>query len=112
MPTVLTKRTADGLFINRIVVPDGAVPPAGHTYEPDTAANRAQFATDLAAQMPPEESNRRTILSQAAQAMSDNRTYLAIGSPTNAQNLAQIRALTRQINGLIRLQLQDLGGTD
>jgi len=112
MATVHVKHTASGEIRNRIEVQSGATPPDGFTYEPDTAANRAAFANYLASKVSPEDSNRRTIEQQAAAALEDNRTYLAIGSPTNAQNLAQIRALTRQINGLIRLQLQDLGGTD
>lgn len=56
--------------------------------------------------------NRSTIESQAEAALAANRTYLALSSPTNAQNLAQIRALTRQTQGLIRLLLGQLDGTD
>lgn len=36
-------------------------------------------------------------------AIDSNTTYLALGSPTNAQNLAQIRSLTRQMQALLRL---------
>lgn len=56
--------------------------------------------------------NADAIRTAAAAALDANRTYLAIASPTNAQNLAQIRALTRQANRLIRLQLGLLDGTD
>lgn len=40
-------------------------------------------------------------------ALATNATYLAIGSPSNAQNLAQIRALTRQMSALIRREMDD-----
>ena len=43
------------------------------------------------------------LLTKASNAIAANVTYLAIASPTNAQNLAQIRALTRQTNALMRL---------
>lgn len=112
MPTVHVKHVASGEIRNRIEVPDGATPPAGHTYEPDTQANRNAYMAYLASLVSPEEANARTILQQARDALVSNRTFLAIASPSNAQILAQVRALTRQVNGLIRLQLQDLGGTD
>ena len=60
------------------------------------------------------------LLTKASNAIAANVTYLAIASPTNAQNLAQIRALTRQTNALMRLvagmygqhgQLQDAADT-
>jgi hypothetical protein len=49
---------------------------------------------------------------QALTAHAANRTFVALNSPTNAQNAAQIKALTRQINGVIRLLLGQLDGTD
>lgn len=60
------------------------------------------------------EANRVNIEGKAITALTGNATYLALGSPTNAQNLAQIRALTRQMNALIKLtlnQLDDVTGT-
>lgn len=44
-----------------------------------------------------------TITTQATTALGVNRTFLALATPTNAQVVAQVRALTRQNNGIIRL---------
>jgi len=44
-----------------------------------------------------------TITTQATTAIGVNRTFLALATPTNAQVVAQVRALTRQNNGIIRL---------
>lgn len=43
---------------------------------------------------------------EATTAIADNQTFLNIASPTNAQNAAQIKALTRQMNRVIRLLLR------
>lgn len=59
-----------------------------------------------------EGGNRATIEQQAATALANNRTFLAIASPTNAQVVAQAKALTRQNNALIRLILGKLDATD
>lgn len=49
---------------------------------------------------------------QAAQtALSNNQTFLGIASPTNAQAVAQIQALTRQVDGLIRFLVGNFSGT-
>jgi hypothetical protein len=56
--------------------------------------------------------NEETLRTQARQAMDANRTFLALASPTNAQTLAQVKALTRQVQALIRFTLDDLSGTD
>lgn len=54
---------------------------------------------------PEGNAHRETIKAQAAQALDTNRTFLALASPTNAQTLAQVKALTRQNVGIIRLVL-------
>ena len=59
-----------------------------------------------------EESSRRTIHAQAATSLDGNRAFLALTSPTAAQNAAQVKALTRQMNGVIRLVLGQLDATD
>jgi hypothetical protein len=56
--------------------------------------------------------NLSTIQQQAAAALAANRTYYALAAPTLAQVTAQVKALTRQANGLIRLALDDLTGTN
>lgn len=61
---------------------------------------------------PAEKANDRTIRQQARDALTANRSFVAIASPSNAQNAAQVKALTRQNNGLIRLLLGLLDGTD
>lgn len=50
--------------------------------------------------------DRKTLADAAQQALADNATFLAIGTPNNAQVLAQVRALTRQSNQLIRRLVQ------
>lgn len=59
-----------------------------------------------------ERANRTTIEQQAATALANNKSFLAIASPTTAQITAQVKALTRQNNALIRLALGRLDGTD
>jgi hypothetical protein len=56
--------------------------------------------------------NDATLRQQASTALQANRDFLAIAAPTQAQALAQIKALTRQNNGLIRHMLGLLDGTD
>ena len=52
------------------------------------------------------KSDLGALLSGAAAAISNNDTFLAIPSPNNAQNAAQIRALTQQNNRIIRRLVQ------
>ena len=56
--------------------------------------------------------NRAAITAQAANAMQGNRDFVALASPSNAQTLAQVKALSRQANALIRLALSQVDGTD
>lgn len=50
--------------------------------------------------------DRKALADAAQQALADNATFLALGTPSNAQVLAQVRALTRQVNQLIRRLVQ------
>lgn len=51
------------------------------------------------------EVNRSDLVTKAQAALQVNATFLALPSPSNAQILAQVRTLTRENNGLIRLLL-------
>ncbi len=70
-------------------------------------AVQAQRAADAQAAVTA-ATNGATIRQQALAALDANATFLALATPTAAQNAAQIKALTRQNNGLIRLVLGKL----
>lgn len=79
-----------------------------------TGATDAQLQTAItsaAAAFVDYAANRATLLTQARNALANNATYLGIGAPTNAQVVAQVQALTRQVNGLIRFAVNDLTAT-
>lgn len=59
-----------------------------------------------------EQVNDETIRAQALSALAANKTFVALATPSTAQNAAQIKALSRQVNGVIRLLLQQLDATD
>ena len=75
----------------------------------DAHAATAQAA---AAEDATKATNETTIRDRATTALADNKAFLALTSPTNAQNAAQVKALTRQVNGLIRLTLRRFDSTD
>lgn len=56
--------------------------------------------------------NEAQLIQKAASALANNQTFLAIASPTTAQAVAQVKALTRQVNALIRLAVGQLDTTD
>ncbi len=55
--------------------------------------------------------NLATLQAQAVQAIADNITYIAIASPSNAQVAAQVKALTRQVDAIIRVVLGQVSST-
>lgn len=56
--------------------------------------------------------NGASLHDKLTDALTSNTTYLAVKSPTSAQNTAQTQRLTRQANSLIRLALGQLTTTD
>lgn len=65
--------------------------PAAQTSADAAAADEASHQTNL-----------NDLIAQASGAVSSNNDYLAIPTPTNAQVVAQVRALTQQNNRIIR----------
>lgn len=60
------------------------------------------------------EANRRALLDKARAALTSNAAFLADTSVTTAEAITQVKALTRQMNALIRLTAKTLdsqGGT-
>jgi hypothetical protein len=53
------------------------------------------------------EQNERTVEDRLREALAANKVFLANVSPTNAQTLAQVKSLTRQVSGLIRKLASD-----
>ena len=55
--------------------------------------------------------NEAALLAKVPTALTTNNTYLAVANPTTAQNTAQVKALTRQVNALLKLRANDLANT-
>src|SRR5690242_1024063 len=72
-----------------------------------------QEAADLAAMDTgnTQTANRVSLESKAASAVASNITYINLASPTTAQTTAQVKALSRQVNALIKLVLNQLDDT-
>jgi hypothetical protein len=60
----------------------------------------------------PAEVNLTTLQAQAIAALAQNRAAIAASNPTNAQVIAQVKALSAQNNALIRIVLGLLDGTN
>jgi hypothetical protein len=77
---------------------------------PYTAAENAD--ADAAAAVALGRMNRATIESQVAAAITANKAYVALANPTTAQTTAQVKALSRQLNGVMRLLTGQLDAAD
>jgi hypothetical protein len=94
--------TADDTYDRTLVLID-AVPTVVWTVRPWTdqeQTGRVAYA------------NEATIRSRAQAARADNSAFLTNATPTVPQVVAQVRSLTRQCNGLIRLMLAEFDGTE
>ncbi len=73
---------------------------------PLTAAELADLAASE--QVLARIDNDSTLRRRLRRFVQDNNDFLALATPTNAQQLAQLRRLTREATNLIRLALDDL----
>lgn len=72
-----------------------------------------QAAVDAAAAVfVDRQANELALLTKAKGAVDANSTYLNIATPTAAQVAAQVKALTRQMNALIRITAGEFDTTD
>lgn len=62
--------------------------------------------------IPDSVANQRTVVTQALNAMANNRTFIALASPTNAEVVAQVKALSQQSNAIIRMLLGQFDATN
>lgn len=56
--------------------------------------------------------NRDAILAKIRQAMAANATYIGLATPSAAQTTAQVQRLSREVNGILKLLLDDLDDTN
>lgn len=56
--------------------------------------------------------NRLDMIAKLKGNLEDNKAYLALSAPTADQRNTQVKLLTRQINRLIRLAINDLKATE
>lgn len=94
-------------------VPDGLYWPKwsnGQWVEGRTAAEIAPILA-AKAQAEAEQTNRLSIEDLALKALATNKAYIN-STPTAAQTTAEVKALARQVNGIIRLLLNKLDATD
>ena len=75
-----------------------------------TATENAQADAYAAAES--QQANRVTIEKYISTAVTDNRAFVASTGVTAAQTVAQVKALTRQVNALFRLVTERFDGTD
>lgn len=94
--------TSTTVYDRSIVVTNG-VPTETWTARTKSAAQQASELASATA-----SANGVTLRDRATTALTDNATFLAIGTLTNAQVVAQVRSLTRQVNALARLSMNSL----
>lgn len=58
------------------------------------------------------EANRATLEQSGLQALETNRAYIAKAPPSQSELAAQVKELSRQNNGIIRLLLNKLDGVN
>lgn len=115
----------DGAWTDPLAAACGWLPVVVVARPADTATHTSDYSVTLISGVPTETwtvraktqaeldssaitTNTATLLAKAKAALTVNTTFLGIASPTNAQVIAQVKALTRQVNALIKLEVRDL----
>lgn len=107
-------RASDGRVLSAVELPAGWSGMSGEWQPPTgTTVLISDMIQPTVDPPTPEQTNERTIEERAEIALAANMAFLMIaGTLTNSQRDVQLRALTRQINGLIRLALSRFEGAD
>lgn len=85
------------------------------TYGPggfDPAAADGGVVETVTVPVAPEAVNADTLHQRARTALASNRAFISDSTITTAEAIAQTKALSRQMNAVIRLLLNELDGTD
>ena len=80
-------------------------------YVDDGLITSVAWASDPLAAADAADTNATTLRSKAIAALAVNATFLALVNPTTNQAVAQVQSLTRQVNALIRLAVNQLDST-
>lgn len=96
---IVRKAVVENGFTVDVILYDTAnpvQPQAGQTFVDEAVApSRRPDSGEVVAQ--------RDLHGKARLALTGNTTFLGVANPSNAQNAAQLKALTRQVNAMIRL---------
>ena len=119
----------DGAWTDPLAAACGWLPVVVVARPADTATHTSDYSVTLISGVPTETwtvraktqaeldssaitTNEADLIARAKTALTANAAFLALTTPTTAQAVAQVKALTRQVNALIRLVGRDLLSTD
>lgn len=114
MRAVTLARFPQAQDVNVVINADGTESIAMYVAVAPPATTVAAWRADVLANagtVNPRPDNLLAMQQKARAALTANVTYLANANPSNADNAAQIRALTRQVDVLIKLTLNLLDDT-
>lgn len=96
------------MAISTITLPSTPDATITQTTITDTGGNVLSISVTCVPTAGTPAANAATLQQRAQTALTNNQTFLAIVSPTQAQAVTQVQALTRQVDALIRLTQSQL----